>query len=406
MSSLDILAAVEFSDDIISYEFHSHKPYASTTYNNNDEIRIPIHHQDVITDPSNSYLYIEAKFTKSDGGAVQTSYLTRNAIAFLFQEIRYELNGVEVDRTRNVGIASTLKTYISASTSDLNGLARAGWFVTDLSARSYADHKRFSVCIPLSMLTGFFEDNRRIIMNAKQELILIRSATNNNSYVKGASEDPKITIDKMVWKVPHVQLNDESRLKLLKILNSGKYLPLSFRSWSLYEYPLLPTTSKQSWHVRTSAQLETPRFVILAFQTNRRCNIEAESTKFDNCKLTNACVFLNSEKFPYDNLNLDWDNNVYSLAYDMYTRFRESYYQDGRKDDGCSLTMDQFKELSPITIIDCSHQNELIKNGPVDLRIEFDALENFPANTAAYALILHDRIINYSPFTGIVQRVV
>lgn len=405
MTLLDVSAAVEFDDSIISYEFHSHKPYASTTYNNNDEIRIPIQHQDVITDPSNSYLYIEGKFTKNDGAAVQTSYLTRNAIAFLFQEIRYELNGVEIDRTRNVGIASTLKTYISASTSDLQGLARAGWFVEDRSARSYADHRRFSVCVPLSMLSGFFEDNRRIIMNAKQELILVRSATDTNSYVKGASEDPKIIIDKLMWKMPHIEVSDEARLKMLKILNSGSYLPLSFRSWDLYEFPLLPVTNKQSWHVTTSAQLETPRFVILAFQTGRRCNSEIESTVFDNCKLTNASVFLNSERFPYDNLNLDWSNNVYSLAYDMYTRFRPSYYQDV-KEDGSSLSMDQFKELCPITIIDCSRQNESIKSGPVDLRIEFEASENFPANTAAYALILHDRMINYNPLTGIVQRVI
>lgn len=405
--SLNISDPVEFDNSIIRYEYHSHKPYASTTYNKNDEIRIPIQHQDVVSVPCDSYLYLEGKFTKKDGGEIAASYLTRNSLAFLFQEIRYELNGVEIDRTRNVGITSTLKTYISASSSDLNSLEKAGWFTIPPTDRDYSEYRKFSACIPLSMLCGFFEDNRRIIMNAKQELILVRSSTDKNSYMKGGAEDDnEIIINKLIWKVPHIDVTDEVRLKLFKVLNSGSYLPLTFRSWELFEYPLLPTTSKHSWNIKTSVQLETPRFVILAFQTKRRGNVNEDSSRFDNCKLTNARVFLNSECFPYDNLQLDWGNNVYSLAYDMYTRFRASYYQDAKEDGGCSLTMRQFKDLAPIIVIDCSRQNETIKSGPVDLRIEFESSENFPAETAAFALVLHDRIINYNPLTGIVQRVV
>ena len=30
----------------------------------------------------------------------------------MFDEIRYELNGVEIDRNRNVGITSTIKNYV------------------------------------------------------------------------------------------------------------------------------------------------------------------------------------------------------------------------------------------------------------------------------------------------------
>jgi len=31
----------------------------------------------------------------------------------MFDKIRYELNGVEIDRNRNVSIISTLKNYVS-----------------------------------------------------------------------------------------------------------------------------------------------------------------------------------------------------------------------------------------------------------------------------------------------------
>jgi len=34
-------------------------------------------------------------------------------MAYLFNEIRYELNGVEIDRTRYSGVTSDLKNYLS-----------------------------------------------------------------------------------------------------------------------------------------------------------------------------------------------------------------------------------------------------------------------------------------------------
>jgi len=33
----------------------------------------------------------------------------------MFDEIRYELDGVEIDRNRNVGVTSTLKNYVTMS---------------------------------------------------------------------------------------------------------------------------------------------------------------------------------------------------------------------------------------------------------------------------------------------------
>ncbi|KAL6260853.1 hypothetical protein P5V15_008382 [Pogonomyrmex californicus] len=41
--------------------------------------------------------------------------LGNNFVAFMFDEIRYELDSVEIDRNRNVGITSTLKHYVTTS---------------------------------------------------------------------------------------------------------------------------------------------------------------------------------------------------------------------------------------------------------------------------------------------------
>ena len=89
-----------FEDSITHFSFHSHAPYATTRYGNNNEIRVPIQQQDVFTLPSESFLYIEGKLVKNPSVAADPALnveLVNNAIAFLFEEIRYELAGVVVD---------------------------------------------------------------------------------------------------------------------------------------------------------------------------------------------------------------------------------------------------------------------------------------------------------------------
>lgn len=56
---------------------------------------------------------------------------------------------------------------------------------------------------------------------------------------------------------------------LLKIVKIGKPLNVSFRCWDMYEYPLLPKTTHHTWSVKTSTQLEKPRFLILALRNKK-----------------------------------------------------------------------------------------------------------------------------------------
>ena len=47
-----------------------------------------------------------------------------------------------------------------------------------------------------------------------------------------------------------------------------------------------------------------------------------------------------------------------------------------------------------------------MKSGLVDIRLEFEAKENFPAQTAAYCLILHDRVIEYKPISDEIKKLI
>ena len=87
----------------------------------------------------------------------------------------------------------------------------------------------------------------------------------------------------------------------------------------------------------------------------------------------------------------------------MYANFQKSYYG---KDSEPILKKINFLTHAPLIVIDCSKQNESLKSAPVDVRLEFEARDNFPALTSAYCLILHDRIVQYNPVSGDVKKLV
>ncbi|XP_011865082.1 PREDICTED: uncharacterized protein LOC105560514, partial [Vollenhovia emeryi] len=156
---IDILNIGEepvFDDRIVKIETHSYNPFANTSFGHSDEIRIPIQQQDLYTLPHESFLYIEGKLTTAKQVPEFDVVLGNNCVAFMFDEIRYELDGVEIDRTRNVGITSTLKNYVSASVDKMATLKNAGW---DVAFNGKGD---FNFCVPLNMLLGFCEDYKRV----------------------------------------------------------------------------------------------------------------------------------------------------------------------------------------------------------------------------------------------------
>ncbi|XP_072766677.1 uncharacterized protein [Anoplolepis gracilipes] len=267
----------------------------------------------------------------------------------MVDELRYELNGVEIDRNRNVGIICTIKNYISLTHKTSKILHNAAWNIVANNGEGY-----INFCVPLNLLLGFCEAYKRVVINARHELILIRSRNDNNCLFGAQAAEAEIELHKIQWRMPHVILNEISKLSLLRALESGKYLNMSFRLWELYEFPLLHSTTKHSWTVKTASQLKKPRY-------------------------------------------------RYVILFDMYASFRKSYY--GCNNDNVLFTMAKFLECGPLTVIDCSRQNESVKNATVDVRIEFECKLDVPANITAYCLILYDHIVECNPLTNVVCKI-
>lgn len=394
MSKINILQQPNFDNSIIKKQYHSYTSYLQS-FKNNDEIRISIQNQDLYVLPSESFLYIEGFVTKDDSTVSISLKLLNNCMSYLFDEIRYELNGVEIDRTRHLGITTDVKNYLSLNQFESDALVNAGWAPINTDADLSLVSGHFNFCVPLKMLLGFAEDFTKIIVNSKHELILLRSK-DDNKVVKSilATERWKMNISNITWKVPHVQLADSYKLQMYKTINSRQPLNISFRSWDMYYYPSVPENNTILWNVKLANENERPRFLLIAFRNNHN--------KFIHCDLTDVKVHLNSETYPYDDLNLKFERNRFALLYDMYSRFQESYYS---RPSQPLLKRETFRTNAPIIVLDVTHQNETVKTGPIDIRIELKTQHNIPANTSAYCLIIHDRMFEYIPLTNEVKKI-
>lgn len=410
---LDVQTPVVFDESISHYEIHAHQPYTSLSFNNSDEIRIAIQHQDLCVLPCKSSLHICGKLVKSDGSALTSTHFINNAICHLFEEIRYEINAIEIDRCKNVAATTLMKGYTSFSPNQLKHLENSGWTQIREQGKITDESGNFDVTLPLSMILGFAEDYNKIVVNVKHELILTRSRNDINAIRQGVVvvdqkntyENFKIEITRIEWLMPYLILSDRRKIQLFNYIKKDIPIAMSFRSWELYEYPVLPTTTQHVWTVKTSNQLEKPRFIILGFQKARKGARKENASYFDHCDITNVKLFLNSQSYPYGNLNLDIANNQFAILYDMYANFQNVYYSDRTIADPL-LSKEEFINYAPLIVIDCSKQNETLKQAAVDVRLEFECKYNIPANTTAYCLILHDRIVKYNPISGDVKKLI
>jgi len=263
---------------------------------------------------------------------------------------------------------------------------------------------------------GFFEDYDKALINVKQELILKIARNSKNAIfttkadipatattAAEIAEIPTVTISEIQWFMPHIQTSDSERAAIQTLVSQSKSLNIRFRSYELHTMPAYPTnTNKHTWGVKTTTQLETPRYVIFGFQTARDNAARKRCDRFDHCNLQNIKVFLNSEYYPYADLNLDFKKKDIAKAYEMFARFQESYYNT--TSEPC-LNRDEFINKYPLIVIDCSKQNEAIKEGVIDMKLEIQTAENVPADTTAYCLVIHRKEFEYNPLTNEVSRV-
>lgn len=404
--SIDALAIRD--DTVIKKEIYQYAPYTST-FNESDEIRIAIQSKDSYLLPCESYLYLQIACTTqgvqpdADVGEIK---FVENFASFLFSDARYELNGVEIDRVRSVGRASTMKLMTAARRSQLDGYSKFCKAFENTSPRG-ALPKIYDVVLPLSVWFGFCDDYQKIILNCKHELILNRSRQSLDCTTEGGDAAlaavVKIDIQKIEWKMPHITLSDRVKLNMLNYLSKNRKITIQHRSMDMTEYPQLPQTGNHMWSVKTVSHVNRPRFVIVGLQTGRKGKRVVDASKFDSCRVTDMRLHLNSQIYPYNMSVLNIGGGIFAELYNHYVSAQSTYYNNVEPSNPFLMKCDEFQN-SPLFVFDTSRADESLIDSSIDVRVEIKASANIPADTAAYCLIIYDSEFIYSPFDGIVVR--
>ncbi|KAL4153873.1 hypothetical protein QTP88_001706 [Uroleucon formosanum] len=179
---------------------------------NNDEIRISVLNMDSYTLPCESYIYIEGKVNKPSDAAGEVRF-SNNGLAFLFSEMRYKINGIEIQKLKSPGVSSCLKAYCSYTPNDLNALKNSAWnsAMDSEDNKNFMSNNVFTGCIPLKHLFGFCEDYKKILLNCNQQLILNRASTDLEA-IHVVGEGATAAVDK----------NKKITIELTKLLYDAK----------------------------------------------------------------------------------------------------------------------------------------------------------------------------------------
>lgn len=236
-----------------------------------------------------------------------------------------------------------------------------------------------------------FQDFNKVLVNFKQELILKRSKDDTNccmitsavpaAGVAVADPSPKVIVTAIQWIMPHITTSDSEKLSIQNLMSQNEMLQIEFRSFELQEYPIFP--KPQSTLTGTTGQSEKPTYIMFAFQTDQDSKARNRSDVLDHCCLKNLKVFLNSDYYPYNDLNLVFSNYEVSKAYELFVRFRESYYNVS-PNPSMSRTFLVKKYL--MIVVDVNKQNESIKKDLVDIDLVIETSANLPVNTTACCL--------------------
>jgi len=152
----------------------------------------------------------------------------------------------------------------------------------------------------------------------------VRKGDDDAIFRNNAVDAGKIVLTKRSWYMPHVIPNVQEKLTLYKTVDSKSSLPVGYQMVQCDSISV-PQTRNFTWRLSVKSAPEKPRWIIVAFQTDKSGNQEHNPSIFDHYDLTNMFVMLNSRRYPeidYDDTN--FTQQKFSRVYGDAAAFRTS----------------------------------------------------------------------------------
>ncbi|XP_065665709.1 uncharacterized protein LOC136087131 [Hydra vulgaris] len=333
-------------------------PMTGTNLNSATEIRINVELQSTYTLPSEAFLLFEGQLVKLADG---TAYVNTDAV--------------------------TLTSNVLADNSGF--AARQAYIIQKPTTKG-----TFSFCVPLRHIFGFSDDYNKVIYGLKQTISLARDSDDNAIFKRAGVAAAKVKLNKISLFMPHVLPADTQRYKHYNQIESKVTLPVSFRARQC-DTISVPQATTFSWRLSVKASPERARYIIVAFQTSKSRDQNANASIFDHFDLKNMYIMLNQDRYPYIDYNLSFPNQQFSRAYREAAVFNEKFYGMNELITHSNINPSDYKDLHPLFVFDVSKQPELIKSSTIDVINKATFNSAVPASTDAYAVVVSNKLLQF-----------
>ena len=419
-SILKIKDSYGVDESISSYETYAFYPITGTQLNNPGSTTITVQNSDNFYHPANSWLEFEGQLKKSDGayGADDLITFANNGILYLFDNIKYQLSSTEIESVFNPGAVSNIIGLAKHSSSYSAGLIQC-WAPdssndaadTNLGFKNRrkftstsAPVGSFRFAIPLNHILGFAEDYNRIVYGFVHTLVLNRASSDANALFRKKDDvtpppnanvaNGIVNLTNIRWMLPRVSPSDVARYELLKQIKAETILNVGFRMRQSISTSV-PIANQFTWRLGVRSSPEQPRFIFLAFQTDRAENQEKNIATYDHCSLTSAHVLLNNDRYPLNDYQTNFAKNHYDNLYHEFSSFIRKFYKVDEMISSTVVDPITYKSLYPIVMFDVSKQSERLKTGVTDITLQCQFSKNPDAKTIAHVVMISDRKLRF-----------
>ena len=432
--------AVLIDETTEEYEYFEYSPDSETieSLNGIREIRFNIEALSTFIHPHKSFLYFEGQIVRVDneqpfnandgaGAAVDNDItLANDGIIHLFSEMKYSINGQPIEDILNPAISSIMLGLLRYPDdfSKSKGLLQC-WFkdngngglIIDNNNNGRGERKKaffdqtvepgnrgkFSFCIPLKHIFGFCDDYDKVMYGVNHSLSLFRKGDDTaihrgvNALVVGGA-NAKVKLTKVKWCMPHVKPSLEIYNGLTEKIGKGVNVKIGFKSRKVDEKVV--DSANWSWRVAVTSGTETPRFLILGFQSGNKVIQRGQDNEktgnpsvFDNCNVKQIQVKMLGRLYPSQAEILNFPANQYSKAYNNAAKFRELFDGPPELFSHFGINPLDFKTLYPLFVFDVSNQIPKTISSVVEVvfNVQFG---NPPPNATAYCLSISDKIFD------------
>ena len=436
---LNILEPIVYDNNVESLQYSEYAPQSQS--NLRGTIKIEINASDVYLMPAKSFIHIKGQLVRNDNNnpfnANSKVSLVNNAMMYLFESIKYQIGGTDIERITSPGQITSMFGYLSypddyntsaglmscwskdttnhANNTKYNespavvagaainvghftpvenpvynqGFAARQGFLMSADPRG-----SFSFLIPFDHIFGFGSYNK-VIYNMKHSLEFVRYSTDTQAIHRANGvPDGKINLTSITWRVPHVKPEITKLMGLRDIIDRKEKIPVGFPARNT-DSIAVDQVRHFSWRTNVVSGTEKPRWIIVGFQTDKIESQEQNPSVFDNLNLTKATARLNNENYPTEDMVVNFPTNDYAVLYDMLDNFKKEYYGFNSLVGGTQVNFSTFKSLYPIIVFDVRHQSEKLAVGIIDMQLKFEFRDVVPVNTMAYVTIITDKVYHF-----------